>query len=107
LAALVAVRRHARGESAGGPGTPRRGGKDLSGVRLLIGSGGVLRHAPVPASAAVLESVLADHAGGWRLPKAATHRVDRAYVLAAVGLLAGDFPAAALALARRHLHGPS
>jgi hypothetical protein len=107
LAATVALRRHARGESAGGPAAPRRGGKDLSGVRVLIGSGGVLRHAPPPLSAGMLAAVLADHAGGWRLPRAATTRVDAAYVLAAVGLLAADFPAAAVALARRELYGPS
>nr|WP_205863027.1 glutamate mutase L [Planosporangium thailandense] len=106
LAAVVAVRRHARGEPAGGPGGgPRRGGKDLGGVRLLIGSGGVLRHASADRSATVLDAVLADHAGGWRLPRAAAGRVDRTYVLAAVGLLAGDFPDAAIALARRELYG--
>ncbi|NJC65632.1 glutamate mutase [Planosporangium flavigriseum] len=110
LAAVVALRRHARGETVGdrtlGPAasaTVRRGGKDLGAVRLLIGSGGVLRHAPARASVAALEAVLSDHAGGWRLPKAATPRVDRAYVLAAVGLLAADFPYAAMALARREL----
>lgn len=115
LAAVVAVRRHARGEAAGvGGGTGggvggglRRGGKDLGGVRLVIGSGGALRHAPSRAAVAVLDAVLADHAGGWRLPKAAATRVDRAYVLAAVGLLAGDFPDAAIALARRELYGQS
>jgi uncharacterized protein (TIGR01319 family) len=112
LAAVVALRRHARGEPAGdriagqaSGGAPRRGGKDLGGVRLLIGSGGVLRHAPPDASAGALRAVLADHAGGWRLPAAAAARVDRAYVLAAVGLLAADFPDPAIALARRELYG--
>ncbi|MCW2640617.1 MAG: glutamate mutase [Dactylosporangium sp.] len=105
LAAVVALRRHARGEAVGGATAARRGGKDLGAVRLLIGSGGVLRHAPPPRSAAVLTAVLADHAGGWRLPKAAIPRVDQAYVLAAVGLLAGDFPDAAIALAQRELYG--
>jgi uncharacterized protein (TIGR01319 family) len=105
LAAVVALRRHARGEAAGGPGAPRRGGKDLSTVRLLIGSGGVLRHAPPGGVEALLDAVLTDHAGGWRLPKAAVRRVDRAYVLAAAGLLAADFPAAAVALTRQHLYG--
>ncbi|NJC83025.1 glutamate mutase [Planosporangium mesophilum] len=106
LAATIAVRRHARGEP-GAPGAPRRGGKDLSRVRVLIGSGGVLRYAPPAVSGAVLGAVLADHEGGWRLPTAAVPRVDRSYVLAAIGLLATDFPAAAVAVGRRELHGQS
>jgi uncharacterized protein (TIGR01319 family) len=104
LAATVALRRHARGEATGGAGAPRRGGKDLAGARVLIGSGGVLRHAPVPAAHGALEAVLADHAGGWRRPRAAGARVDRSYVLAAVGLIAADHPAAAIAVARCYLH---
>jgi hypothetical protein len=76
-------------------------------VRLLIGSGGVLRHAPPAASAAALGAVLADHEGGWRLPTAGVPRVDRSYVLAAIGLLAADFPAAAVAVGRRELYGQS
>jgi uncharacterized protein (TIGR01319 family) len=103
LAATVALRRHARGE----PGSARRAGRDLSRVRLLIGSGGVLRHAPAADSAAALAAPLTDHAGGWRVPRAAETRVDRAYVLAAIGLIAGDFPAAAMVLARRELYGLS
>ena len=43
LAATVALRRHARGHAAG-PGLPRTGGRDLRDVRLVVGSGGVLRH---------------------------------------------------------------
>jgi uncharacterized protein (TIGR01319 family) len=100
LAATVAVRRHARGEVAGGP---RRGGRDLGLVRLLVGSGGALRHAPPGRAEAVLAGVLSDHAGGWRVPRAARHAVDRAYVLAAAGLLAVDHPAAAGALLGRYL----
>jgi uncharacterized protein (TIGR01319 family) len=103
LAATVALRRHARGE----PGAARRTGRDLSRVRLLIGSGGVLRHAPAADADAALAALLTDHAGGWRVPRAAGSRVDRAYVLAAIGLIAGDFPAAAMALARRELYGLS
>jgi uncharacterized protein (TIGR01319 family) len=106
LAATVALRRHARGES-GALGTPRRAGRDLSRVRLLIGSGGVLRHVPAADAAATLAALLTDHAGGWRVPRSAETRVDRAYVLAAIGLIAGDFPTAAIALARRKLYGLS
>ncbi|MEV4755087.1 glutamate mutase L [Micromonospora sp. NPDC049559] len=99
LAATVAVRRHARGD---GTGVPAR---DLRDVRLLIGSGGVLRHCAPGEAAAVLSTVLTDHAGGWPLPRAAGVVVDGAYVLAAAGLLAAEHPGAASALLRRHLAG--
>ncbi|MGW1489658.1 glutamate mutase L, partial [Micromonospora parva] len=80
-----------------------RAGRDLRDVRLLVGSGGVLRHAPADMSGQVLSAVLADHAGGWALPRAAAAVVDADYVLAAGGLLAEEHPAAAAALLRHHL----
>jgi uncharacterized protein (TIGR01319 family) len=100
LAATVALRRHARGGAAGDGG-----GRDLRDVRLIIGSGGVLRHARPADGIAVLEAVLADHGGGWALPRAASAVVDVDYVLAAAGLLAVEQPAAAVALLRRHVTG--
>jgi uncharacterized protein (TIGR01319 family) len=103
LAATVALRRHARGEPRG-PGEPRRGGRDLSGVRLAVGSGGVLRHARPERARAVLGEALGDAAGGWALPDRAQVRVDAAYVLAPAGLLAEDHPEAAIALMRTHLY---
>ncbi|MFG2052510.1 glutamate mutase L [Micromonospora sp. NPDC048930] len=98
LAATVALRRHARGAATG-----ERAGRDLRDVKLLVGSGGVLRHADPADAAAVLDAVLTDHAGGWPLPRAARPVVDVDYVLAAAGLLAADHPGAAAALLRRHL----
>ena len=106
LAATVALRRHARGE-ARGPGEPRRGGRDLSGVRLAVGSGGVLRHALPERARAVLAEALGDTAGGWPLPDRAQVRVDAGYVLAPAGLLAEDHPEAAIALMRTHLYEAS
>ncbi|ROT29572.1 glutamate mutase L [Micromonospora sp. HM5-17] len=98
LAAVIAFRRHARGVA----GTPAR---NLRDVRLLVGSGGVLRHAGPAGAAEVLAAVLADHAGGWPVPRAARPVVDVAYVLAAAGLLAEPHPTAAAALLHRHLAG--
>ncbi len=94
LAATVALRRHARGHSSG-PGRPRTGGRDLRDVRLVVGSGGVLRHG---GGDAVLDAVLSDTAGGWAAPTAARRVVDGRYVLAAAGLLAAEHPAAAAGL---------
>jgi uncharacterized protein (TIGR01319 family) len=79
LAAVIAARRHAR------PGP--EGSRDLTRVGLLIGSGGVLRHADPAAASGVLAAVLADYAGGWRLPERARVIVDRQYLLAPIGLL--------------------
>ncbi|MEV0005320.1 glutamate mutase L [Micromonospora sp. NPDC050980] len=100
LAATVALRRHARGAATG-----ERAGRDLREVRLLVGSGGVLRHADPLDAAAVLGAVLGDHAGGWALPRAARPVVDVDYVLAAAGLLAVEHPRSAVAVLRHHLGG--
>jgi uncharacterized protein (TIGR01319 family) len=90
-AAMIALRRHTRGHSAG-PGLPRTGGRDLRDVRLVVGSGGVLRHG---GGDHVLGAVLTDTAGGWALPDRARTVVDQQYVLAAAGLLCVDHPVAA------------
>jgi uncharacterized protein (TIGR01319 family) len=93
-AAMIALRRHARGHSAG-PGQPRIGGRDLRDVRLVVGSGGVLRHG---GGDTVLDAVLGDTAGGWAAPAGARRVIDSQYVLAAAGLLAGDHPQVAAGL---------
>ncbi len=97
LAATIAFRRHARGE----PGAAPR--KDLRDVRLLIGSGGVLRHAPASDAARVLAAPLGDLAGGYPLPRSARAVVDTSYVLAPAGLLASEHPDIAVELLRRNL----
>ncbi|MDG4766200.1 glutamate mutase L [Solwaraspora sp. WMMD406] len=98
LAALVAVRRHARVEER----VPDSG-RDLRRVRWLVGSGGVLRAAASVDAVGVLESVAADRGGGWLVPRAAVPVVDGEYVLAAAGLLAADHPRAARGLVERYL----
>ncbi|HET6967735.1 MAG TPA: glutamate mutase L, partial [Ornithinibacter sp.] len=92
-AAVVAVRRHGR------PPHPSERPRPLADVALVVGSGGVLRHAPRDVGSRVLARVTGDHGGGWRVPEAARSRVDTAYVLFAVGLLAERHPQAAAALA--------
>ena len=94
-AALVAVRRHAR------PAMPSERPRPLAEVRLVLGSGGVLRHAGERLRGAVMGAVATDHAGGWKVPRSAATGVDAAYLLFAVGLLADDHPEAARALAAR------
>jgi uncharacterized protein (TIGR01319 family) len=114
LAATIAVRRHARGDGlrpAGATGSdgpaPALSAMDLSRVRLLIGSGGVLRHATGGTARAILHGVLTDRTGGWALPRSATTVVDVDYVLAPAGLLAAEHPAAAIALLSRLTGDPA
>jgi uncharacterized protein (TIGR01319 family) len=92
-AAVLAVRRHGR------PTHPSERPRPLAEVEVLVGSGGVLRHAPGGVGERVLDQVLSDHGGGWRVPVAARRCVDTAYLLFAVGLLAESHPRAAGALA--------
>jgi uncharacterized protein (TIGR01319 family) len=100
IAATVALRRHARGEST--VDSQRRAGrKDLSRLRLLVGSGGALRHAPPDTAERVLHAVLTDTAGGWPLPANARTIVDARYLLAPIGLLAQRHPDTAIALVRQ------
>jgi len=100
LAATVALRRHARPQESG---EVRTTGRDLRRARLVVGSGGVLRHAPKDRADQVLRSALADPAGGWKVPERAGLVVDRSYVLAAAGLLVVDDPGAAWGLLRQTL----
>jgi len=97
LAATVAVRRHAR------PADDGSAGKDLRAAVLLIGSGGVLRHADPAAAQQVLGAILDDARGGWQRPEHAVSTVDTDYVLAAAGLLAESYPDVGRALLRRYL----
>jgi uncharacterized protein (TIGR01319 family) len=104
LAAIVALRRHARPEPASlerlesQARVRRTAGKDLRRVGLLIGSGGVLRYAAPDEARVVLGGALTDHSGGWAVPQSATTTVDVDYVLAPAGLLAADHPEAAVKL---------
>jgi uncharacterized protein (TIGR01319 family) len=98
-AAVVAVRRHAR------PADPGAGARPLSDVQVVVGSGGVLRHASDRGREKVLCAVADDHAGGWKVPRQAVLVTDAAYLLFAVGLLRAAHPAVARALARTVVGG--
>ncbi len=69
LAVTVALRRHARGVDPGDSGGVRRAGKDLRAVGLVVGSGGVLRHASAERRTTMLAPVTTDLAGGWKVPE--------------------------------------
>jgi uncharacterized protein (TIGR01319 family) len=100
-----AVKRHcgtlATVYTALGPATIQRG-KDLSGVGILIGTGGALVHSRDPY--AVLHTALADPAESLSLrPRQPRFLLDREYLLYACGLLGSVEPQAAIELALAHL----
>ena len=82
VAALTAVRRHAR------PSRPEDPARPLARLAHVIGSGGVLRHSPKAKQDNVLRAVTNDVRGGWKVPTQARTTVDSAYLLFAAGLLA-------------------
>ncbi|MGH3507397.1 MAG: glutamate mutase L, partial [Nocardioidaceae bacterium] len=104
-AVTLAVRRHSgRQQVVFSPDgrLVERTGKDLREVDLLVGSGGVLRHASDGAARRVLAAATGDHvAGGWLVPRDPRVVIDHDYVLAAAGLLADEHPEAAHALLGR------
>jgi uncharacterized protein (TIGR01319 family) len=104
-AVRLAVKRHAGTlqtvYTVSGPVIVQRG-KDLTEVRVVIGTGGALAHSPDPA--AILETVLADAAEPLSLrPRAPSLMLDREYILYACGLLGQVEPRQALALGLAHL----
>jgi uncharacterized protein (TIGR01319 family) len=105
----LALRRHAgRSQVVVGPDgrVIERTGKDLREVRLLVGSGGVLRHGRPGVAERVLGGSVGEVEGGWQLPVRPRVVVDHDYVLAAGGLLATRYPEAAYVLVQRLAEGP-
>jgi hypothetical protein len=98
LAVTTALRRHGR------PSAPGSAPRPLADVRLVVGSGGVLRHHDDAARARILAPAVSDQGGGWRVPSGARLAVDDRYVLFAAGLLAEHDPRAAALLAANALH---
>jgi uncharacterized protein (TIGR01319 family) len=92
-AATIALRRHLRAEAAYGPG-----GAGARGSGLVVLSGGVFRHASPSSVEAAVARIAADRGGAGGVVSTAEVVVDRRYVLAAAGLLAGPHPAAAAGL---------
>lgn len=97
IAVTIALRRHLRAEAGYGGGASAR-----SAGRVVL-SGGVFRHADPDAVDAVVARLAADAGGAGSVVTGTTVVVDRRYVLAAAGLLAGDRPEAAVGLVRELL----
>ncbi len=77
-------------------------GKDLTGIKHLIGTGGIFAAGIEPRG--ILESACFDEKIPNSLrPKDPYFYVDECYILYAVGLLAEDYPAKVLKIIKKHL----
>jgi len=77
-------------------------GKDLSGIKTVIGTGGLFAHSPYRFNA--LQGILYDRHEPLSLrPKTPIMYVDSEYILFSVGLLAEVFPNVALRIGKKYL----
>jgi len=106
-AARLAIQRHAGTlrHTYGATGRQTHAvGKDLTAVRHLVATGGALTR--LPDRQAVLQSLTELNASGTMLyPRPGSMNIlqDTNYIMAAIGVLARDFPDAAKALARKYI----
>lgn len=77
-------------------------GKDLSEVRYMIGTGGVLVHSDNPGE--ILKAGTFDMSSPVSLrPRNPKYIIDRTYILSAMGLLAEDYPDKAVRIMKKYL----
>ena len=77
-------------------------GKNLYGVKNILGTGGIFRYGARPEM--ILASALFSEKAPWSLkPRAPAQYVDADYLLYAIGLLSQEHPDAALRIMKRHL----
>ncbi|HET7634973.1 MAG TPA: methylaspartate mutase accessory protein GlmL [Burkholderiales bacterium] len=101
----IAVQRHCgRVETVYTPTGPvtLQHGKDLTAVRAVIGTGGVLAHATEPQALLAAALASADQPDSLR-PHRPQLMLDRDYLLYACGLLGAVAPEAAIEIALKHL----
>ncbi|TYP58497.1 GlmL-related ornithine degradation protein [Thermosediminibacter litoriperuensis] len=105
IAAITAVNRHAGGiKHLYGP-TGRytvAEGKDLTGVKWIIGTGGALTR--LPGGRRILEKIRSKTAGKKLLPGENTRvLIDRDYIMASMGVLSREYPDDAMKLLKKSL----
>ncbi len=76
-------------------------GKDLTGVKWIIGTGGAL--IKLPAGCAILSRLNVQQNNNCLLPRNAHVLVDRHYIMATAGLLADKYPRSALSLMKQSM----
>lgn len=79
-------------------------GKDLTEVKTVIGTGGVIINNRYPAS--VLQGVVFDEANPQVLkPRNPEYRIDESYIMAAMGLLGEEYPDTAVRMMKKYIVG--
>ena len=77
-------------------------GKDLTGVGVVVGTGGPIIHNDDPTE--LLSHVIYDASQPMSLrPKAPSYYLDTNYIMAAMGLLATEYPEVALRIMKREI----
>ena len=81
-------------------------GKNLLEVQNIVGTGGIFRYGLMPER--ILPAAVYDERTPWSLkPKSPKLFIDRDYILFGVGLLAQEYPEAALRIAKKYLASAS
>lgn len=105
-AVINAVKRHAGSlRYIYGPGGKKTiaEGKDLTGVKYIIGTGGALTRLPNRVS--IMEQIPLNNKGNELLPtKEAKVLIDNYYIMASLGVMSKKYPEAALKLLKESLH---
>ncbi|SHI04098.1 conserved hypothetical protein [Sporobacter termitidis DSM 10068] len=104
-AAGIAVERHAgalsREYGANGEIFVQHG-KNLLNVKNVIGTGGIFKYGLRPEQ--ILKAAASSDANPWSLkPRSPRFFLDSGYILYGIGLLSGDYPEAALRMAKKYL----
>jgi len=76
-------------------------GKDLTGVKWIIGTGGALTR--LPAGLDILTNINASSSSNLLLPRQGRVLIDRHYIMASAGMLARKYPRAALSILQQSL----
>ncbi len=104
-AVILSCDRHAGGfrDLFGGSGKKTMAeGKDLTGIKYIVGTGGALTR--LPNRIEIMKSIARSNKGHKLLPNAeAVILVDNDYIMASLGVLSKEYPEAALTLMKKSL----
>lgn len=105
-AVVISCDRHAGGfrDLFGGGGKKTMAeGKDLTGIKYIIGTGGALTR--LPNRVAIMQAIALSNKGNKLLPTTeAKVLVDNDYIMASLGVLSKEYPEAAMTLLKKSLN---